>query len=119
MFLYILAPKFGNLPVSGKCFAIEVPFNFENLPVFGLNPPYFLDVNVGIFCINLILQYINTYGQMRCNDSHKRLQDCTNVTANLKMYILGIDQGFSTGGPGAKSGLPTSVVWPFDHLWNT
>ena len=26
--------------------------------------------------------------------------------------------GFSTGGPRAKSGPPTSLVWPFDHLWN-
>ena len=40
--------KFGNLPVSGKFCAIEVACNFENLPIFCLNPPYFLDVDVGI-----------------------------------------------------------------------
>ena len=31
----------------------------------------------------------------------------------------GLTQGFSTGGPRAKSGPPTSLVWPYDHLWNT
>ena len=47
-FLPILTPKFGNCPISGKFCAIEVACNFENLSIFCLNPPYFLDVNVGI-----------------------------------------------------------------------
>ena len=49
LFLSILTPKFGNLPVSGKLCAIEVACNyFENLPMFCLKLPYFLDVNAGI-----------------------------------------------------------------------
>ena len=47
-FLSTSTPKYGNLPISGKFCAIEFACNFENLPIFGLNPPYFLDVNVGI-----------------------------------------------------------------------
>ena len=37
-----------QLRYSGKFCAIEVACNFENLPILRLNPPYFLDVNVGI-----------------------------------------------------------------------
>ena len=32
------------LPISGKICAIAVACKFENLPIFCLNPPYFLDV---------------------------------------------------------------------------
>ena len=48
IFVNIFVPKFGNLPISGKLCAIEVSCNFENLPIFCLSPPYFLDVNVSI-----------------------------------------------------------------------
>ena len=39
-------------------FAIEVACNFENL-IFCLNPPYCLDVNVGIFAFNAL--WMNCY----------------------------------------------------------
>ena len=52
-FLFILTPKFGNLPISGKFYAIEVACNFENLLIFCLNPPYFLDVK-GVFRNTLV-----------------------------------------------------------------
>ena len=47
-FVSILTPKFGNLTITDKVFVIEGACNFENLPIFCLNHPYFLDVNVGI-----------------------------------------------------------------------
>ena len=43
-----MTPKFGNLPISGKFCAIESACNLENLPIFCLNPLFFLDVNFGI-----------------------------------------------------------------------
>ena len=47
-FCSILTPEFCNVPISGKFCPIEVACNFENPSIFCLNPPYFLDVNVGI-----------------------------------------------------------------------
>ena len=44
----ISTPKFGNLFISDKFCAIEVACNFEKLLIFCLNPPYFLDVYIGI-----------------------------------------------------------------------
>ena len=32
LLIFVLTPKFGNLPISGKFCAIEVACNFENLP---------------------------------------------------------------------------------------
>ena len=47
-FLFILTPKLDNLLLSGKFCVIEIVCAFEDLPHFCLNPPYFLDVKVGI-----------------------------------------------------------------------
>ena len=47
-FLPILTPKFGNLTLSGKFCTIEVACKFEDLAIFCVNPPHFLDGNVSI-----------------------------------------------------------------------
>ena len=47
-FLPILTLKLGNLTLFGKFCAIEVACKFEDFPIFCVNPPYFLDGNVGI-----------------------------------------------------------------------
>ena len=44
--LNILTPTFDNLPISNKF--CEVARNFENLPIFDVDPRYFLNINVGI-----------------------------------------------------------------------
>ena len=55
----------------------------------------------------------------------KTLQLCVANNSNIQNLspiandIIILTQEFSVGNPRAKSGPPTSVVWLFDHLWNT
>ena len=40
----------------------------------------------------------------------------TSYRENTRIALV---QGFSSGHPWAKSSPRTTLVWPFDHLWNT
>ena len=49
LFQRVCTPKCGKFTISGKFCPIENVCDFENFTIFYLNPPCFLDVNVGIF----------------------------------------------------------------------
>ena len=82
-------------------------------------------------CLTKLPDKLQSWGEMLHSDT---LSDCTHLSYSAMLIWVrslarcllladgkdyGIRQGLSTGGPRAKSSLPTIVVWPFDHLWNT
>ena len=77
----ILTPKLGNLPLSDKFCAIKIACNFENLPHFCLNPPYFLDVNVGISA-GILIEIIALFTKL-CE-----IYTCKNLNKHCVYFLL-------------------------------